>query len=213
MKSSDVTAGMQFGYWTVLENQRPRHLLVQCICGMVKTARAGNIIRGASTNCGCMAGRHMHGKTRTKEYKVWLEMRRRCSDPSIPNYHLYGGRGIRVCERWELFANFIADMGMRPSSGHSIDRIDNDGNYEPGNCRWADRTTQSWNKRTNRLLTVNGEARCVAEWAKLNGIKAIVIYCRLYRGWPAHMAIDPTIKGRRFSKKKLADLQTTGGKG
>lgn len=94
-------------------------------------------------------------------------MKGRCGNPRNHKYPLYGGRGIRVCARWICsFAHFLADMGPKPSSAHSIDRIDNDGNYAPDNCRWALPRTQSQNTRRNRFLTFNGRTRCISEWAR-----------------------------------------------
>lgn len=88
-----------------------------------------------------------HGLSETREYARWASMRERCNNPKAHNYHLYGGRGIRVCERWNSFENFIADMGLRPTDTHSIERVDNDGNYEPSNCKWATKLEQSRNRR------------------------------------------------------------------
>ena len=97
------------------------------------------------------------------EYTVWGNMRDRCNRPANKQFHNYGGRGIRVCERWDSFPAFLEDMGPRPSPEHEIDRIDNDGDYEPNNCRWATPAEPRRNKRTNRLLTVNGETLTVTD--------------------------------------------------
>lgn len=97
-----------------------------------------------------MTGVPMHGQSRTPEFRAWWDMRQRCLNPNVASYANYGGRGIRVCDRWNDFSAFRADMGCRPSPAHSLDRIDNDGNYEPGNCRWATRSEQQRNKRAYR---------------------------------------------------------------
>lgn len=116
-------------------------------------------------------------------------MMTRYTNPKVKEYPDYGGRGIKVCERWHSFENFLTDMGERPP-GMSIDRHpNNDGNYEPGNCRWATRTQQARNKRNSRLLTVNGVTRCVAEWAEIMGVRDSVIRDRLRGGWSEEDAV------------------------
>lgn len=118
------------------------------------------------------------------EYRVWWAMRNRCSNPKVSNWKRYGGRGIKVCERWaESFESFVADMGVRPSADHSIDRIDNDGDYTPSNCRWVDRATQMNNRETSVKIEVNGEIRTKSEWAKHLGLSRCSIENRLRRGW------------------------------
>src|SRR3990167_2901187 len=108
--------------------------------------------------------------TGSLEHFAWIEMRRRCN-PSSPKYRRrYADRGITICERWGLFANFLSDMGAKPSHAHSLDRIDNDGNYEPNNCRWATVAEQNSNKTTTKRLTINGESKHVAEWARTAGV-------------------------------------------
>lgn len=105
---------------------------------------------------------------RTPEYAAWSDIKRRCGNPSFKHFKHYGGRGICVCARWlASFSNFLADVGLRPSKKHSIDRIDNNGNYEPGNCRWATRHEQMSNTRRNHLVTFEGQTRTITDWAKL----------------------------------------------
>lgn len=136
--------------------------------------------------------RHGHtvSHTLTPEWRTWSAMRERCNTPSCRNYPDYGGRGISVCDRWDVFENFLADMGFRPSDNHSIDRIDPNGNYEPSNCRWATRKQQGRNKRNNRLLTVDGMTRTIAEWSELHGVKAGTINARVSRyGWSHSAAV------------------------
>lgn len=109
-------------------------------------------------------------------------MRARCSSPKANNYHLYGARGITVCKRWMSFKNFLEDMGERPTRQHSIDRIDNNGNYEPSNCRWATKAMQANNRRTNRKITWNGVTKNATEWAKDLGIRQKTLFHRMDRG-------------------------------
>jgi len=118
--------------------------------------------------------------TKSAEYKIWRGMKARCRKENNPNYPHYGGRGIGICDKWfESFAAFFADMGPRPSAGHSIDRIDNDGNYEPGNCRWADLETQANNKRNSRLVLLHGVRMTLSEAARASGIPIPTLWGKL----------------------------------
>lgn len=141
------------------------------------------------------APRDASGKL-TPEYISWVHMRGRCNRPSAHNYRYYGGRGIRVCERWDEFSNFFADMGPRPSVKHTLDRIEVNGNYEPTNCRWATQITQVRNSRHNHLLTANGITRCLSEWAEVCGVGAPTIRYRLCHGQTPEQALRPIQKGR-----------------
>lgn len=124
---------------------------------------------------------------RTPEYVAWQSMKSRCGNPQAQNYRHYGGRGIEVCQRWqESFEAFLADMGERPSPKHSLDRIDNDGNYEPGNCRWATQKTQLTNRRTGRPARFPG----LSERIRRAGLTNNVVYARLRRGWDLERALS-----------------------
>lgn len=140
------------------------------------------------------------------EYRVWIDMRRRCRDPKLRNYPNYGGRGIAVCDRWQTFENFYADMGPRPSKRHSIDRHpDNDGNYEPGNCRWATREEQRNNMRNNRWVEYRGRRMSLRDAIRSAGdvIEKSAAWRRLDLGWSIEMAVE-TPPDPRFHKNVLA---------
>jgi hypothetical protein len=143
-----------------------------------------------------------HGMSRSPEYANWCNMRQRCNNQKHPDFRHYGARGIRVCERWSLFENFLKDMGRRPFPSATVERKDTNGNYEPGNCVWATQKDQTRNKRNNRLLTVDGVTRPIAAWAEESKVTARTIWKRVYRGWPAKEAVTlPTRK--QWSRKKL----------
>jgi len=135
----------------------------------------------------------------TREYKSWAQMMQRCYNPKHPNYHNYGGRGITVAQRWHTFFQFLADMGKRPA-GTTIDRYpNNDGNYEPSNCRWATDIQQHRNRRDNVWITHNGETLTQAEWAQRCGIDNCTLASRLKRGWTVEDAVTiPAQQGRRI---------------
>lgn len=118
---------------------------------------------------------------RSREYMTWTSMRHRCNCPTAGFYERYGGRGIRVCKRWDKFANFLADMGPKPH-GMELDRINNDGDYKPSNCRWATRREQMRNVEYNHLTTINGVTRCTIEWAEIVGISQSAMYLRIKLG-------------------------------
>ena len=134
-----------------------------------------------------------HGHARqgkiTPEWRAWSSMRSRCLLETHPAYDRYGGRGIEICERWESFEAFLEDMGPRPSTAHSLDRKDNNGDYTPENCRWSTRKEQTRNTRTNRLLTIDGVTKPAAEWAEEVGLKYAVLKDRLRNGWDPKRAV------------------------
>jgi len=123
--------------------------------------------------------------------KVWSCMKNRCYNKHAHNYRFYGGAGIKVCDRWrKSFAAFVSDLPKRPSMDHTLDRINTDGDYEPGNCRWATKLQQARNSKCNKVISFNGESMCVAAWAEKTGIAKDVLYQRLNRlGWTVERAL------------------------
>lgn len=149
--------GKVFGRLTALERIPNRGNTVRwlclCVCGKKVEAYSTALVSGHTTSCGCywreLVPNLKHSMSRTPIYKSWDGMIQRCRNPNATGYENYGGRGIKVCERWLEFANFLADMGARPAH-LTLDRIDNDGNYEPSNCRWASRKQQQQNRRIKK---------------------------------------------------------------
>jgi len=138
-----------------------------------------------------------HGLSRCSEYLSWVAMIQRCHNPKATGFHNYGGRGISVCERWRRsFAAFFEDMGKRPSTRHTLDRIDNNGNYESGNCRWATPREQKRNSRAARHITFRGETKTIVEWSEIVGLSRFLIRKRIAAGWTTVDALTkPSQKG------------------
>lgn len=202
MKRIDRT-GEKYGRLTVLEHSpnlpgakdtNARWLCV-CECGKTKIVYGQDLKRGKVVSCGCwnQEKRTTHGMSRTHVNSVWRQMRDRCKNPNNPSFHNYGGRGISVCERWESFENFVADMGDRPE-GFEIDREDNNGNYEPGNCHWISKQRNLNNKRSSRILELNGVTHTIAEWSKITGFSWLAIRQRLRYGWTVERTLTEPIK-------------------
>ena len=127
---------------------------------------------------------HARNGRPSPEYTAWLNMVRRCTSERATAYAHYGGRGIKVCDRWLAgFANFLADVGLRPSSKHTLDRANVNGDYEPGNVRWVTWTTQANNRRTARVVTIDGVTKTVTEWSRETGVRPPLFYGRIANGW------------------------------
>lgn len=190
--------GKKFNRLTVIkQSNRNKHgqiqWLCECDCGK-KTIVPGHCLRKGNTrSCGCLQ-REIIGKLFTKHghnskdgkskvYQAWDDMTQRCTNPNFRQYKDYGGRGIIICERWKKFTNFLRDMGEPTTNKHTLDRINNNGNYCKSNCHWATRKQQQRNKRNNHLITFGGKTQCLFSWAEETGIKYQTIQGRLGRGW------------------------------
>lgn len=206
----DLT-GSRFGRLKVIRyagrrgSQRKTLWECQCDCGETVEVFATCLQRGTQS-CGCWhrevtgTAHRTHGLSKSPEYRAYHGMIRRCTEASEKSFCNYGGRGIRVCDRWlESFENFFADMGRRPGAGYEIDRIDTNGNYEPRNCRWVTRKQNARNKRSNRLIQFNGESFCSSQWAERTGLPRHVIEKRINVGWSVADALTRPLRHAKAS--------------
>lgn len=183
--------------------------MCRCDCGNLFAAICRDVRSGNTKSCGCLRKDHPNSMTHghsprsgwSGTYKSWSLMMDRCRNPVCPHFSNYGGRGIRVCERWHSFENFLADMGDRPPK-MSIDRIDNERGYEPGNCRWATVAEQSRNRRNVIMFEHNGQRLCVAEWEREWGFPRDRVTDRLRHGWTIEEALELAPKTSAHGKIK-----------
>ncbi len=195
--------GDRFSRWTIVSvvsikrldgrGTRTRFLCL-CDCGKKKSVLSETILSGHSKSCGCLKSEILsqrmvsHRMTGSSEHNIWSKMKNRCNNPKGNRFHDYGGRGIKVCWRWNKFENFFSDMGPRPSPLHSIDRINNDKGYSPENCKWSTSKEQSNNRRDNRFLMHDGEKITVSNLARKLGINTHCFRARIKRGWSLERA-------------------------
>ena len=165
--------GQRFGNLLAVEYEGAGKWRCICDCGVKKSVAGARMRDGSTRSCGCLSssesanrsrGRAKHGMSGSRTYNIWALMLQRCKNPLATEYRLYGGRGISVCTRWASFENFLADMGECPSSAHSIERANSNGNYCPENCEWATAKEQTRNTSRNRNFTVDGETKCLMDW-------------------------------------------------
>ena len=204
--------GQIFGRLTVLwrdttSKKRGVQYVCECTCGTRKSISGEHLRRGATKSCGCLnsettaarnkLAKRSHGMAESPEYQAWHAMKQRCLCQNDPAYPRYGARGINICPTWqESFEKFYEDIGQRPSSKHSLDRIDNSRGYWPENVRWATAKEQCRNRSNNFLLSFMGKTLCAAEWAEELGISQRVIYNRSRRGWSTEKTLTTPIGGQ-----------------
>lgn len=216
-----LNPGTRFGRLVVVgradgQTNGIRKWACRCDCGKENHEVSASLLtRGKTKSCGCLARetaaefcrrtKTTHGKRNTPEFRAWCQMRDRCTNPKYWAFNRYGGRGITVCDRWlgpSGFLNFLSDLGERPSPKHSIDRFpDNDGNYEPGNVRWATQVEQNNNKVNNRLVSFSGRTQTVAEWERELQLPIGSLQSRLQRGWSIEAALTRPYRKTRYKAK------------
>jgi len=186
--------------WGPIERQGKRVMwLCECICGKMTKVIGHELRSGHTKSCGCLKhdtkSNYIHGRSKiTPEWRAWCAIRSRCTNSNLFQWKDYGGRGIKVCDRWiEAFENFYADMGQRPSSHHSIERRDNDGNYTPENCFWATRIEQANNKSNVPKYTFQDKTQTLPDWCRELHLDRRKIYTRLRMGWTFERAITTPI--------------------
>jgi hypothetical protein len=202
--------GNKYGKLTVVkalgkkyEKGRSHYWGCDCDCGGYTEASGSNLRSGLVSSCGCVfqdGTTTTHGESRlgkvTREYRIWRDMISRCTNPKRNNYHLYGGRGITVCDRWRnSYEAFLEDMGRAPSKKHTLDRNENDKGYSPGNCSWETMSRQARNRRSTRMLTFQGRTMAASDWADELDIPLSRILGRLKNGWSVEKALTaPKLK-------------------
>lgn len=197
-----------FAGYSATPSDHPKLLwFVECHCGNVFVAIGSNIKNGNTKSCGCIGRQRMtllrqsHALSYSREHRIWSGIKTRCYNSRSRNYVRYGGRGIRMCERWRhSFEHFFADMGEAPSAVHSIERRNNNGDYTPENCYWGTRLIQSNNRRNNVFLTFGNKTQSIADWARETGLSYATLQQRIYKEWDVADALTvPPQKSRYWS--------------
>lgn len=211
MSSRIDMAGKRYGHLTAIcdvgrVSSADRKWRFQCDCGALFEASGYAARSGKTVDCpACASARtgaasRTHGKSETPEFNIWTGMHTRCYNAGRKEFKDYGARGIVICERWRAsFENFLADMGLRPSEQHSIERIDNDGIYEPSNCRWATAAEQSSNKRNNVKVLIDGVERTISEWARHFGVNVATACLRHKQGLRGEALFVTTVQQLTYS--------------
>ncbi len=207
----------RFGRLVVVEElpkqKRNAFWKCKCDCGNYSSCTSGNLKSGKIVSCGCLKLEKLlqrsttHNQRHTHLYEVWKSMKQRCYNPNLKSYKNWGARGIKICDEW--LNDFQSFYDWSYANGYStenqkneklkltIDRIDNNGNYEPSNCRWVNRKTQASNMRTTKLITINGETKCLAEWFRHYNLCSWTYYTRIKYGWSVEEALTKPIGSKR----------------
>lgn len=212
-KAKDLT-GQKFGRLTVVERScnsnkdRNVYWICRCECGNYTVVQGRNLRNGKSKSCGCFMrdyakhAKTKHGLHKSRLYRIWYDMKKRCYSKTESTYEHYGGRGITICSEW--LNDFMSFYSWAMSNGYAdnltIDRIDVNGNYEPSNCRWATMKEQGNNKRTCIYLTHNNETHTLTEWAEITGLNPNTLYKRIRKGWSVEKALTEPVKQRSAIK-------------
>ncbi len=200
----DDLTGQHFGKLTVVGIEHvgvngAQFWQCDCECGESTVVPHALLVGKGPRSCGCI--RSKHGLSRTRTYRIWRGMMDRCHNPNSKHFPGWGGRGIKVCDRWKRFRPFLEDMGIAPE-GLQIDRVDNDGDYCPENCRWATRTEQMKHTRQTRSVTFQGKTQCLKDWSRELGFSFRALHARLSRGWSVEEAFTKPAS-RSNPRKKL----------
>lgn len=194
-------SGQRFGRWVVIERgERKSYWLCRCDCGTIKEVYGGSLKNGHSPSCGCK--KRKHGYEGTKVYRLWSYMKERCFSPQHKSYDTYGGRGITVCDEWldpKTFIEWALANGYEEGTELTLDRIDPNGNYEPNNCRFATVLEQQNNRRNNHIVTIKGETKTIAEWAREYNMGPKTLRHRIMVGWAEEDLLNPV---KEYRKKK-----------
>jgi hypothetical protein len=205
----NLKPGDRFGRLVLKQEIRPsvrRRWVCVCDCGAELPVWQSSLRSGNTASCGCYRreatarNNTTHGEShRTPEYGIWKDILRRCRNANRPEYRNYGGRGITICDEWANdYRAFLRDVGRRPTPAHNIDRINNAGNYEPGNVRWATDAEQSRNTRRNVIVTIDGRTMVLQDWINTLGVDRKLVENRLRRGWSEEMALKAPKGSRRY---------------
>ncbi len=220
---TDIT-GQTFNRLTVLGYSHRRNAVTywvcECTCGGRVITRGSSLRNGHTKSCGCLntetrrAQVYKHGMVGHPLYSIWTTMRSRCLCKTDKGFHNYGARGIKICPEWDDFAQFVKDMGERPSVEYTLDRIDNDGDYTPENCHWGTEEEQNNNKRTNVFITYQGKRQTLVQWSRELKISYAALQYRRRQGWDIHkmfttpVAIRPLRKTSGSTRNHLDDISS-----